>query len=94
MSFKKAKTVMTVLLALGAVICVLALITFRDGSPYVNYAIFAAIALIIVAFIICYLWCRCPNCGARIIRNVLKLKACPYCGKDFETGKKVMKVKK
>ena len=94
MTFQKGKTVVTVLLAMAGIICVLALITFEDGSAAATYAIIAAVVLILAAFAACYLWCRCPNCQARIMKNLLKLKACPYCGRDFVSGKKIMKVKK
>ena len=94
MSFKQGKTIMTVMLVLAGLICILALFTFEEGSSYATYAIIAAVVLVLLSFGVCWAWCRCPYCQARIVRNVLKLKACPYCGRDFESGKKVQKVKK
>lgn len=36
-------------------------------------------------------YCRCPYCGKHILVGVLKVKACPACRRNLETGKKAKK---
>lgn len=51
--------------------------------------------LLALTFILCigtmYIiikYCRCPYCGKRIFLGVLKIKNCPACRRNLETGKK------
>ena len=94
MSFKKAKSVITVLFIVGLFLCVMALITFKPGTQGMLISATAAVVCIVLGMVVCAIWCRCPHCGVQLFRKVLSLKACPSCGRDFETGKKVKKVKK
>ena len=36
-------------------------------------------------------YCRCPYCGKHILVGVLKVKVCPACRRNLETGKKAKK---
>ena len=56
---------------------------------------FVLIALTFV-FCICAVYvvvryCRCPHCGKRIFLGVLKVKTCPACHRDLESGRKAKK---
>jgi hypothetical protein len=94
MTFQKGKRAVMVLFGLAIFICVMGLITFEEGSTGMAICVAAAVVCLIGGLVACSLWCRCPHCGSRLFRKVLSLKACPYCGRDFESGKKVQKVKK
>ncbi len=81
------------MMVLAILICVLGIITFKEGSSEMKICMAAAVVCMVAGLAACYLWCRCPHCGSRLFRKVMSLKACPHCGRDFESGKKIQKVK-
>ncbi len=45
-------------------------------------------ALLIITLYVIIKYCRCPYCGKHILLGVLKVKICPACRRNLETGKK------
>ena len=88
MTLKKARLVVLGLLILGIIVGILGLLIFDDGTQGLKACTTAATVLLIAALMACGLWCRCPHCKKRLFRDVLKMKVCPGCSRDFETGEK------
>ena len=86
MTLKKAKLLVLCLLVLGALVGIVALFVFEDGSEGLDVCTKIAAGLLIAGILACGIWCRCPYCGKRLFRNVFRLKVCPSCNRDLETG--------
>ena len=85
MRLDTAKKLTTGLLA-GCVVCCL-LCLLLPASDAVRMAFgWAAIALAVLGLGCLFLYCRCPYCGAHLFKGLYKMKFCPSCRRDFETG--------
>ena len=94
MSLQNAKKVVMTLLVVAIAVCVLSLITFQNDTTGMQICIAAALILFVAAIMVCGKFCRCPHCGKRLFYKLFRIHACPQCGRDFDSGKKVVKVKK
>lgn len=47
--------------------------------------------IIISNFYIIYKYCRCPFCGKHIMMGAFRVKVCPACNRNLQTGKKTKK---
>lgn len=94
MKFSKAASFSRTLTVIALVLCILGLtMTGTDMTTIRTAASVTAMILILIAVIIVYTYCRCPYCGKRIFFGVAKVKYCPACRRDLESGKKVSKKK-
>ncbi len=66
------------------------LFTPAGGVAQVALVTFTTI-LIIINFRIIYKYCRCPFCGKHIMMGALRVKVCPACNRNLQTGKKTKK---
>ncbi len=87
MSLDTAKRLTTVFLV-GCLLCCLAALLLPASDAVRMLFSWGAIALAVLGGASLLLFCRCPFCGAHLIRNLYKLKACPVCRRDFVTGVK------
>ena len=94
MNFKRAKQMVLFLLVIGILVCIFGVLMFEDGDTGLEVCIAIAFVMIIMSLMICGVWCKCPYCNKRLFYKLMRLKACPKCGRDFDSGKKVVKVKK
>lgn len=83
MKFNTAKKLVIAFLVGALVFCVLALAL---GEETATTFMVGAVLLLIIALFVAFTGLKCPYCGERIIRNVLKLNHCPHCGRNLETG--------
>lgn len=94
MKFSKAASFSKTLMLISVVLCVLGLtMTGAEMTTIRTAASLTAMVLIIIAVAVVLRYCRCPHCGKRIFFGVAKVKYCPNCRRDLETGKKVSKKK-
>lgn len=94
MKFSKAASYAKTLVLIALVLCVLGLtMTGTEMTTIRTASSLTALILIIIAVVLVVLYCRCPYCGKRIFFGVAKVKYCPDCRRDLETGKKVSKKK-
>ena len=97
MSFEKAKTLVSGFLGASLILWVLILLGNALGGAVgalVDIMSIVAIGCLIVAVFLMVTCLKCPYCGKRIIRNVLKVKSCPHCRRDLKTGLKGKKKKR
>lgn len=88
MSFSTAKKVGVGLLLCAAVVIAVGMLVFSEGEIGYLLAEYCGIALIPGGAAVIAIWARCPHCGRHIIRNLLKLKVCPFCGKELDAGRR------
>ena len=88
MSLGAAKTLTSGLLV-GCVVCCLLSLLLTGLPESVRTAIgWAAILLAVLGVACLVLFCRCPYCGAHLFKGLFKMKFCPSCRRDLETGMK------
>ncbi len=88
MRFDKASTLARGLIIGSAVLCVLGLIIDKELSGIKMLVTLGALLLLVSAFIIVMVFCKCPYCGKRIFRGASSVVYCPNCRRNLETGKK------
>ena len=94
MKFSKAASYAKTLILIALVLCILGLtMTGAELTTIRTAASITALILIIIAVVLVLMYCRCPYCGKRIFFGVSRVKYCPDCRRDLETGKKVSKKK-
>ncbi len=89
-SFVRGRELLKKLLVGDLVSAVLATLTSR--TPALMALFSAATVLMFIAIIyIALKYCRCPNCGKRIILGVLAISTCPRCKRNLVSGRKMKK---
>lgn len=91
MDFQRSRNLVKGLLFAAIALCLIALFTDSKVPQLSPVLIAVAIGCIVVAFLFIFTLLKCPYCGHRIVRNVLKVKACPHCSRNLITGIKVGK---
>ena len=86
MDLKTAKTLTIVSMVLSVACAVIGLVGYSPENPARTYLAVVAFALMALALIFLLVFCRCPWCGKRISSGLMKLKVCPHCNRDLETG--------
>jgi len=79
-------------LAIGTIICAVGSFVSAGADSKIQFLLLSlTFVLCIITLYIIIRYCRCPHCGKRIFLGVLKVKTCPACHRDLETGKKTKK---
>ncbi len=88
MSLDTAKKLTTGLLVACVVCCLLSLLLPEADAALRMIIGWAAIVLAVLGVASLILFCRCPYCGAHLFKGLYKMKFCPSCRRDFDTGAK------
>ncbi len=88
MSFKTVKKVAIAGLVLSLAMCLIGVFGMEPGSEQAGSMAIWAVVVLLFTMAVVLKWSRCPWCGELIIVKLFKLKECPHCGRDLETGKK------
>lgn len=76
---------------LACISCAVTLLFLPSGTTVQIVGVCLTLGLIAATLFIMYKYCRCPYCGKHIMMGVLKVKSCPACRRNLESGKKVKK---
>ena len=87
MSLDTAKKLTTGFLVACVICCLLSLLLPASDAVRISIG-WVAIALAVLGALCLILFCRCPYCGAHLFKGLYKMKFCPSCRRDFETGVK------
>lgn len=86
MDLKTAKTLTIASMILSVVCAFVGLVGYSGAEQGRIYFAVAAFALMALALICLFGFCRCPWCGKSLSSGLMKLKVCPHCNRDLETG--------
>ena len=89
-SFTRGRELLKKLLAGDFAAAIFAFIT-RGNAPVMTFFSIATLVLFVAIIYIAMKYCRCPNCGKRILLGVLAVESCPRCKHNLTTGKKSKK---
>ena len=89
MNFERARRVVMALLVCGLVLSIAGAMFTVEGDPVRTTLVAVSLACIAAAVVFTLTFCRCPSCGKLIIVGMLKVKVCPSCHRDINTGAKV-----
>ena len=79
-------------LLVAAIIGALASVLLTPGGSVAQLVLVGITTVIIISnFYIIYKYCRCPFCGKHIMMGALRVKVCPACKRNLQTGKKTKK---
>lgn len=94
MNLKTAKHMTVVCMVLSVVCALVALLGYSEASTARAYLTMAAFLFMVISLVVLYGFCRCPWCGKRLSSGVLRMKVCPHCNRDLETGLRARNRKK
>ena len=79
-------------LAVATVVCGVGSFVAVGADNSLQFVLLAlTFVLCLCAVYVVVRYCRCPHCGKRIFLGVLKVKTCPACHRDLESGRKAKK---
>ena len=52
------------------------------------YLSLLSVVCFVLAFVVIFLYCKCPYCGKVVYLGLFKATHCPKCRRSFETGAK------
>ena len=82
MKFDRARNSVKLLLALCVMFGAVGVISDGNGTVVLSLVCF------VMAFVVIFLFCKCPYCGKVIYLGLFKATHCPKCRRSFETGAK------
>ena len=82
MTFEKARKTASTMIIVGIVISLFSMFTLPQGTAEYMIGGLIGVLLMAGAILICFVYCKCPHCGKRIMFQVLAVKKCPHCHKD------------
>ena len=88
MKFDKARNLVKLLLAMCIVFSIVSIAVNGTDSVMVLYAPILSLMFFVLAFVVIFLYCRCPNCGKRVFLGLFKAVNCPRCRRNLITGEK------
>lgn len=94
MDLKTAKTLTLVSMIMSVICAFIGLVGYSSVEQGRVYFAVAAIVLMALSLLCLFAFCRCPWCGHRLSSGLMKLKVCPHCNRDLETGLRVKSKKK
>lgn len=74
--------------SLSVLACLVGLFGGQGNAQVYQYAMVAAVVLLLFTLAVVMKWARCPWCGGSLLRKFFTLKVCPHCHRDLATGKK------
>lgn len=86
MDLKTAKMLTVLSMVLSIICAFIGLVGYAGAEQGRMYFAVAALALMALAVLCLFAFCRCPWCGKRLSSGLMKLKICPHCNRDLETG--------
>ena len=79
-------------LLVAAILGALASILLAPAGSILQMILVGVTTIIIISnFCVIYKYCRCPYCGKHIMMGALRVKVCPACNRNLQTGKKTKK---
>lgn len=88
MKFDRARNLVKLLLVLCVLFAAAGVITNGGGTALPMYSAVLSIVCFVLAFVVIFLYCKCPYCGKVIYLGLFKATHCPKCRRSFETGAK------
>ena len=88
MKFDKARNLVKLLLAMCIVFGIVSIAVNGTDSVMALYAPILSFVFFVLAFVVIFLYCRCPNCGKRVYLGLFKAMNCPRCRRNLITGEK------
>ena len=88
MKFDKERNLVKLLLAMCIVFSIVSIAVNGTDSVMVLYAPILSFVFFVLAFVVIFLYCRCPNCGKRVFLGLFKAVNCPRCRRNLITGEK------
>lgn len=86
MKFDKARNLVKLLLGMCIVFCIAGL--FTNGTSLGGVSALMSLLFFVMAFVVIFLYCKCPNCGKHIYLGLFKAVNCPRCKRNLITGAK------
>lgn len=88
MKFDRARNSVKLLLALCVMFGAAGVISNGNGTVLPMYSAVLSLVCFVMAFVVIFLFCKCPYCGKVIYLGLFKATHCPKCRRSFETGAK------
>lgn len=88
MKFDRARNLVKLLLALCVLFAAAGVIMNGGGSALPMYLSLLSVVCFVLAFVVIFLYCKCPYCGKVVYLGLFKATHCPKCRRSFETGAK------
>ncbi|MCF0138214.1 MAG: hypothetical protein HUJ66_07610 [Oscillospiraceae bacterium] len=88
MKYDKAANVVKTGLVLSVLFALVGFVAEDFNARATYAATLIGMVFFVASIIVAYLYCKCPYCGKHIIMGMFRVKNCPKCHRNLETGKK------